>query len=206
MMLKQNVSRILAFALMASVLAMVSCREDEPERLTLQDTADLTEEAVADAYFQDLDDMTGVAIEAPSDTEYSSGRASATVTIQDHRFQCNGIVVTVVPDAASTADVPKGVLTVDFGAGCTDLRGNVRKGKLIFTYNGKRFMPGTTVVTTTDNYFINDVKLEGTRTLTNVQTSTSDAPRFNVVLANGKATFSDGLIATRESDITLQWN
>jgi hypothetical protein len=50
------------------------------------------------------------------------------------------------------------------------------------------------------------VHLEGTRTLTNLQNSTSDAPRFNVVLAGGKATFADGLFATRESNITWQWN
>ncbi|HEU5146295.1 MAG TPA: hypothetical protein VFT90_06260, partial [Chryseosolibacter sp.] len=63
----------------ASMLAISSCKEDEPERITLQDTADLTEEAVTDAYFQDLDDMAGLAIEAPTETEYSNGRTSATI-------------------------------------------------------------------------------------------------------------------------------
>lgn len=204
---KQSVLKISALALIASFAGVMSCKEDEPQRLTLQDTADITEEAVTESYFQDLDDMAGIAIEAPSEQNYSGGRISATVTITDSRFQCDGIVVTIEPDAGSTADVPKGVLTVDFGtAGCTDLKGNVRKGKLVFTYQGKRFMPGSTVVTTTDNYFINDVKLEGTRTLTNVQQSDSVAPRFHVVLANGKATFADGSFATRESDITYQWN
>ena len=204
---KQSVLKISALALIASFVGMVSCKEDEPQRLTLQDTADITEEAVTESYFQDLDDMAGIAIEAPSELDYSGGRTSTTVTISDNRFQCDGIVVTIQPDAGSTADVPKGVLTVDFGTtGCTDLKGNVRKGKLIFTYQGKRFMPGSTVVTTTDNYYINDVKLEGTRTLTNVQQSDSVAPRFNVVLASGKATFTDGSFATRESDITYQWN
>lgn len=60
------------------------------------------------------------------------------------------------------------------------------------------------MITTTEGYTINGVTLEGTRTLTNAQTSTSDAPRFNVVLANGKATFPNGLIATREANTT--WN
>ena len=192
---------------LAVVLAMWSCKEDEPERITVQDTADLTEEAVTDAYFQDVDDLAGIAVEAPTDMEYSGGRTSGTITIADHRFQCDGVVVTVTPDASSTPETPTGVLTIDFGtAGCEDLKGNVRKGKLIFTYHGKRFMPGSTVVTTTQDYFMNGVRLEGTRTLTNLQNSTSDAPRFNVVLASGKATFADGLFATRESDITWQWN
>lgn len=191
----------------ASMLAISSCKEDEPERITLQDTADLTEEAVTDAYFQDLDDMAGLAIEAPTETEYSNGRTSATITIQDHRFACDGVIITVEPDANSTTETPSGVLTVDFGTnGCSDLKGNVRKGKVIFTYHGKRFVPGSTVVTTTQEYSINGIRLEGVRTSTNAQSSTSDAPRFNVTLDNGKATFPDGRIATRESNITWQWN
>ena len=35
-------------------------------------------------------------------------------------------------------------------------------GKIIITFNGKRFLPGSAVVTTFENYFINHVKLEGT--------------------------------------------
>jgi len=206
-MLKPNVFKISAMVLIASALGISSCKEEESDRLTLQDTADITEEALTDAYFQDLDDMAGIAIEAPSDPEYSGGRTSGTITIEDHRFKCDGVVVTLEIGPDSTPEHPRGTLTIDFGtSGCTDHKGNVRTGKLIFTYNGKRFMPESTVVTTTENYFINGIKLEGTRTLTNRSNSTSDAPRFNAVLANGKAIFPDEMIATREADITWQWN
>ena len=40
----------------------------------------------------------------------------------------------------------------------------------------------------------------------NLNTSTSEAPRFNVSLVGGKATFPDQKVATRESDITVQWH
>lgn len=206
MIRKSKLVKFSALVLAASMLAISSCK-DEPERITLQDTADLSEEALTDAYFQDLDDMAGVAIAAPEETQYTNGRTSTTITIQDHRFQCDGIVITVEPDANSTAEHPSGVLTVDFGtSGCADLKGNVRKGELIFTYHNKRFVPGATVVTTPQDYSINGVRLEGVRTATNAQSSTSAAPRFNVTLEDGKATFPDGLIATRESNITWQWN
>src|SRR6188768_1207377 len=190
----------------ALILGAVSSCVDE-DRLTLADTAAISEEALTDSYYQDLDDMSSVAMEAPTDTEYSGGRIATTITIQDDRFGCQAIVVTVEPDAASTTTTPKGVLTVDFGTtGCADLRGNVRKGKLIFTYNGKRFQTGSSVITTTDNYTINGIKLEGTRTSTNVTGSTVDVPKFNVTLVNGKATFPNDLsVATRESNITWSW-
>lgn len=196
-----------SIVLAGCLLTVFSCKDEEPERITIQDTADLSEEALTDSYFQDIDDIAGIAIETPSDTEYANGRSSGSITIQDERFGCDGIIVTVEPDANSTTEIPSGVLTVDFGtSGCSDLKGNVRKGKLIFTYHGKRFMPGATVITTTEAYSINDVVLEGVRTLTSLQNSTSDAPRFNVVLENGKATFPDERFATRASDITWQWN
>lgn len=192
---------------MALVLSLVSCEDATNEgRVTLQDTADLVDEALTEAYFQDVDDMAGLAIGSPTEDALSSGRTSGTIVIDDNRFKCDGVVITIVPDEGSTREHPSGVLTIDFGTGCEDAKGNVRKGKLIFTYDGKRFMPGASVVVTTEDYYINDVRLEGTRTLTNVQNSSADAPRFTAVLENGKAIFPNGLEATRESEITWQWN
>jgi len=194
--------KVLSFGMVALSGLLLSCQEDE--RLTRDDTQDITEEALTDTYFQDMDDLGNVALDAPSDSEYEGGRKQSTITIADDRFNCEGVVVTI--DATGTAQAPAGTITVDFGiTGCTDLRGNVRTGKLIFEYAGRRFEPGSTLITTTENYTINGVKLEGTRTSTNVQSSTTDAPKFNVVLQNGKATFEDGSIATRESDITWTW-
>jgi hypothetical protein len=200
--LVKSISLLTIFALVAAF----SCKEED--RITVRDTQDITEEAVTDTYFQDMDDMAGVAVSAPSDTQFGAGRENETITASDSRFQCSGapLTLTLTRSANSTKEIPQGVITVDFGtAGCTDQLGNVRKGKLTFTYSGRRFVPGSTVVTTTDGYSINGVKLEGTRTLTNVSGSTSDAPKFNIVLANGKATYSDGQTATRESNITTQW-
>jgi hypothetical protein len=193
-------AKIVSLSLTASLVMISSCKEDE-ERLTASDTQDITEEALTDAYFQDMDDLGGVAIEAPADEQYNGGRAAGTITITDDRFKC--AVVTI--EASGTVDNPQGLITVDFGTGCIDNRLNVRKGKLKFAYNGRRFQPGSTVVLTAENYSINDIKLEGTRTSTNVQGSTSEAPKFNVVLSNGKAIFPDASIAIRESNITWEW-
>jgi hypothetical protein len=195
--------KIASIALIGGILAVASCNEED--RLTIADTQDITEEAVTDSYFQDMDDMAGVAMSSPSDEEYSGGRKATTITISDERFGCQGVLVSIEPDATSSLDIPKGILTVDFGIlGCT-VNGNVRTGKLIFEYNGRRFVDGSTVKTTTNNYTINGVKLEGTRLLKNVTGSTSEAPKFNAILENGKATFADGTVAERESDITWQW-
>lgn len=197
-------TKIAASGLIVSVFLAFSCNEGD--RLTLTDTQDISEEAVTDSYFQDLDDMAVVAINTPDDTQYSGGRTATTITINDSRF-CAGAIVTIVPGELSTVLSPNGVITIDFGVlGCTDTRGNLRAGKLVFTYNKWRFQPGSTIVTTSQGYIINGVMLQGTRTLTNVAGSTSESPRFNAVLVGGKATFlADGTTAERESDITWQW-
>jgi hypothetical protein len=192
-------AKIVALSLVAMAGVISSCNEED--RLTASDTQDITEEALTDAYFQDIDDIGGVVIESPDDNQYSGGRSAGTITITDDRCKC--AVVTI--EASGTMENPEGLIVVDFGAGCTDNRLNTRKGKLKFAYTGWRFMPGSKVVITTEDYYINEVKLEGTRTSTNVQGSTSDAPKFNVVLTGGKATFPDGSIAERESNITWEW-
>lgn len=138
-----------ALAMIGGIFFVSSCTDED--RLTVADTQDITEEAITDSYFQDMDDMAGVAMNAPNETQLSSGRIATTITIEDQRFNCAGVVVTIESGPNSTVDVPQGVMTIDFGTtGCTDLKGNVRTGKLIFTYNGRRFKPGSTVVTTTN--------------------------------------------------------
>jgi hypothetical protein len=193
-----------SLAVVGAVFAMASCKDEE--RLTLADTQDITEEAVTDSYFQDMDDMAGVVVNQTSDEDYGDGRLATTVTIEDERMGCN-VVVTLESGPNSTIEDPNGVITIDFGTtGCQDGRGNTRTGKLILTYDGRRFQPGSTVVLTTNNYTINGIKLEGTRTLTNVTGSNTETPKFNAVLVGGKATFLDGSFATRASNITWQWD
>ena len=133
MKLSNPIAKIVALSLVASIGLVSSCNEEE--RLTASDTQDISEEAITDSYFQDADDLGGVAIAAPTDGQYSGGRTSGTITISDDRCHC----ATVTLESTGTIDAPKGVIIVDFGAGCIDARLNTRKGKLKFAYNGKRF-------------------------------------------------------------------
>lgn len=193
-----------AFAMIAALSAFVMSCDDE-NRLTLQDAQDVSEDALTDSYFEDADDMSGIALQSDAATTGEGTAAGRMITISDPRFNCAGVVVTIESSPNSTPQNPMGVITIDFGAGCTDLRGNVRSGKLIITYSGRRFQLGSTVVLTTEEYFINGIQLEGTRTLTNITGSTEDAPKFSIVLEDGKATFPDGTTTLREASFTREW-
>lgn len=191
-----------SYALVAAMTLVFSCKDED--RLTVADAQDISEEAMTDSYYQDIDDVGSVSVAAPSEAAYTGvSRIATTITVNDDRFKCATVTLELTK---ASGDQPEGTITVDFGAGCTDAKGNVRTGKLLFAYKGKRFLPGATIVTTPQNYTINGIKLEGTRTVTNISTSTVDVPKFNAELTGGKATFPDGSVATRNSDITWTWD
>lgn len=187
------------------ILLSVSCKDDESEAIGAKETETIREEAEVEAYFQELDDMAGVVVQAPTDDEFSGGRKRTTITVQDPRFSCPGISVTITPGQGSTPQNPRGTIFVNFGEACADNRGNVRSGELIITYSGRRFMPGSNVIIALSDYMINDIKLDGTRSMTNVGSSSVASPTFNVVLQDGRATFPDDSTAERSSNITWTW-
>ena len=201
-MKKILVGRTLASAMVGGLLFLASC-EDKVE-FNSKDTSSVADEATIDSYFEDTDDMavTMVSSDNSSSTGADEGRVIAN-SILDHRFKCATITITLAVD--NTVLVPHGTIVADFGTGCTDNHGNTRKGKVIVEFSGRRFLPGSTVVTTTDGYSINGVTLEGTRTVTNISGSTEESPKFNIVLENGKATWPNGSIATRDVNRTREW-
>lgn len=200
-------ARVLSGAMLAGLIFLASC-EDKVE-FNSKDSASVENEASVDGYFEDTDDMAVSAVSADDGTLNGSRTEAGRVvskTKLDHRFACEGTTITIDFAADNTTQVPHGTITIDFGTtGCTDVKGNVRKGKIIVVFKGRRFLPQSTITTTSEGYSINGVALEGTRTVTNVTGSTNDAPRFNVVLEDGKATWPDGTTATREVNRTHEW-
>jgi hypothetical protein len=198
--------KALALVAIVSLGAVISCTEND---LALQqEAADVAEDAITDYFFEDADDMTSLVMLADDGTD-TGGRVAEgprTITITDPRFNCEGIVITITMDEESTPNVPKGEIVIDFGeAGCTDILGNLRKGKIIINFTGRRFLPESTVVTTFDGYSINDIQLSGVRTLTNITESNVEAPKFQVELENGKAIWPDATEATREHCFVREW-
>lgn len=188
--------------MVSGLIFLASC-EDKVE-FNSTDTSSVENEAAVDSYFEDTDDMavTMVSSDASTSTGTEGGRIMDN-TLLDHRFKCATISIQLADD--STPLTPHGFIQADFGTGCTDNQGNVRKGKVIVEFKGRRFLPGSTIVTKTDGYSINNVSLEGTRTVTNISGSTEEAPKFSIVLEDGEATWADGSTATREVNREREW-
>lgn len=189
----------------SGALLLDSCsKSNDGPSLSSTDTQNVNSEAASDSFSSDVTDMSTVAVGGMSSSTYTGGRVEGsidTLKLIDDRFKC--AIFTLV--RTGNKDNPAGVITIDFGAGCTDSRGVTRKGKIIVTYSGKRFVPQSKIVTTFSGYSRNGVTVEGTHTLTNVQTSVTDFPKYTVVIAGGKITFTDGLVITREQAFTYEW-
>lgn len=205
-----NYGKKLSYGLIALAMAFAaSCTKDENPAVTSSDTANVQGESVTDSYYDESNDFSAVAVGGTSATltgRVENGRISEVVTGLgdiDNRLAC--ATVTVVKDPASSLAAPKGVITIDFGTGCTDPKGNVRKGKISIAYNGRRFALNSTIVTTFADYSVNGIKIEGTNTLTNLTANLESSPKFKSEVTGGKVTFTDGKIATREHVLTREW-
>lgn len=206
-MKKGLVTKAISAASLAAFMFLVSC-EDRLD-LTATDSQNVQNEALVDGFFEDADDMASAALtadDAPlTGARETNGRGIAKNRL-DNRFTCDSTKVTLTFASDNTPQVPHGFITIDFREqGCADGKGNTRKGKINVEYKGRRFAAGSTVTTTFDNYRINEVKIEGTRTVTNSTSSTDAAPQFTIKVADGKATFPDGKVATRNAERTRTW-
>lgn len=185
-----------------------SCSEEETAVVTNEDTQNVQGESVTDSYYDESNDFSSIAIIGTSETltgrgGSASGREVAGLGDLDNRLAC--AVVTVVKDADSSPNLPKGTITIDFKDGCTDAKGNIRKGQIIVKYDGRRFMLDSKTVTTFSNYSVNGIKIEGTNTLTNLTASLESSLKFRNEVVGGKVTFTDGTMATRDHVLTREW-
>lgn len=168
----------------------VACTSDE-ERLSDGEVADVISESLVDAYFEDTDDMALTAI--TSEDSPVGGRVAS-----DDRF------CTAVRFAGTKLS---GEVTLDFGSGCTDPRGNTRSGIIRLDYSGgPAGSPGFTVTLTFDDYVVNDVALAGTRTLRRLESADPNVIRHEIVLENGRASWADGSQSTRSSSFVREIN
>jgi hypothetical protein len=80
-------------------------------------------------------------------------------------------------------------LTLDFGTGCSSIDGILRTGKVIYTFSGPLFTPGTTVSVSFNQYTVNGYGIQGQYAITN--NSTQSGISFTTLVTNGILTCPD---------------
>jgi hypothetical protein len=174
-------------AMICYVLAGACTTEDE--RLSDGEVADVISESLVDAYFEDTDDMALTAV--TSEDSPAGGRLAS-----DDRF-CTAV--------SFTGTKASGELTLDFGDGCTDPRGNTRSGIIRLSYSGgPAGSVGFTVTVSFENYVVNGVALSGTRTIRRLASDDPKVIRHEITLENGRARWADGSESTRSSEFVRE--
>ncbi|MEQ9422804.1 MAG: hypothetical protein RJQ09_00195 [Cyclobacteriaceae bacterium] len=182
-------------SLMAALFVMIfaaSCGEEDPvlgddETLNFEvDEANAETEATIESAMDDIDNIT----EAGMDFANVAGRHR-----DSELLEC----------AEVTHDEENQTITIDYGDGCEGRRGRMRSGKIIITYTGRSLEPGSVKTVTMEDFMVDEVAIAGTRIKTNLMMTEDDTPVFRIQLVGGSATFPDGTVATRESDLTRTW-
>ena len=180
--------RIFGIMIALATTFMFACTEDSPlADDTALSTEDVDFDTTSEAAFDDVEDLTEESLDLSSFDAGRFGRRN-------------------IPDCAVvTKDEEAQTITIDFGDGCEGRRGRIRSGVIIITWTGTRGEAGFTKVVTFENFFVDGVQVEGTRTSVNVSGSDANPKIHNVTLVGGQLTFEDGTIATRDADHTRTW-
>lgn len=97
-------------------------------------------------------------------------------------------------------------MTINYGdSNLTCADGNVRRGKIIVTWTGRYRATGTVITVTPMNFFQNEFKIEGTKTIENKGRNSAGNMQWFIVINNGKVTTPAGEIHTWTSDRTRTW-
>jgi hypothetical protein len=188
--------------MIASALAMLfmqSCSKEDTGSVSETDLALAQDEVYSDALYAEVDNMVVDEITTlDANTYYAMGMKS---TSKD------GECSTVTVDHPDSTSFPK-VITIDYGEGCTIVFRNdtiTRKGQIKIVITDRWFMPEAENIVTFNNFYLNNVKIEGTRTITNMGLNNENHLLMGIVLEGGKITFNDSTRITREANHIREW-
>ncbi len=185
--MKKSIKISAIFILSATILT-VSCGKRRVNRSTVTSQ----DNAIAEMAFNDVFKVTEDALKEENLEKGLSDMFSGCATI------------TVNPPVTDPT-FPKTV-TVDFGAtNCTDAYGVERRGVVEAVITGLYRDAGTVITVTPQNYYVNDYKIEGTKTVTNNGQNASGNTYFTIAIDNAKITYPNGDEITYESDRVREW-
>lgn len=198
----KNISVVIA----VFILILASCQKDN-DILNSLDIQNVNSEAASSAYIDENSDISSVVMGSLTTTQYSGARVEGEIITspgdRDGRLKC----ATVTVNRTGTKDAPAGTITIDFGSAgtCSDNRGVIRKGKIIITYSGRRWMPGSTFSIQLVDFYRNSTHIEGTESDTTKLSADSLHLKFVSWLVGGKITFGDGRTIERNHTFTKTW-
>ncbi len=181
--------------LFSFVFILFSACQTETEKaelsLDVEEKSAIEDEETAENLFDIVETITNSAIRNSAIS--SGGRVSK---LNDPELSCAKI--------SFSGDKQSGRIKIDFGDGCVGPDGKMRKGIVVIEFEGNWLVQGSVIYTVLSGFYIDEIKIDGTRILTNVSLDL-EALVYTVEIIDGKVTWPDGTYLTRESDRIHSW-
>lgn len=193
-----QISRFALAAFILASLTLTSCKKEISNSGTGSDQEEIettvnSAEADAEAetiYNSVFDDVMGVDDEVGMAGTGVFGRTTTSGNLEEGRTPDSLRCFTVTRTPLNPPNRFPLLVTINFGNGCTGPDGNIRKGKIKILYTGRLVVPGNSATTTFDNYYVNNIKVEGTHTVKNE--STPNDLKYTVKVEDGKLSKPNG--------------
>lgn len=138
--------------------------------------------------------------DATADDIFDDLSRQADLYQESQKATCPTVTVTS-PDSSA---FPRHVV-IDYGTGCEDAFGRIRKGKIIVDQTDYFFNVDAVRTFTLDNFYINDYHVEGTRAVVCNGRNDENFIQHTITLTGGKVTTPEGLVITRDAVHTREW-
>lgn len=181
----------LIFAALA-IFTFTSCNKESDIDQSTLDMAD--DETISDVIFEDVFntvDYADIILDEYRQNELPKSAAADSCPL-------------VTIDHPDDAIWPK-TITIDYGTLCTGFNNNTRAGKIIIVVTGPRLETGTSRTVTFDNYYVNGIKVEGTKVVENMGYNTDQNMVFSTTLTDGKLTLPDSRTIERSFSHEREW-
>lgn len=182
---------------------LVSCERNDPSPSPISmSSADITlaqDDIVADDIYNEIDADVLSEIQVLEENDYQIISLKST----DDEFPC--LVVTV--DHPDTTRFPK-LITFDYGNGCTFIINGdtiTKKGAVLVTLTDKFYHPGAQRIITFREFYMNEVKVEGTITSTFNGINEDELLEHTMTLEGGKLIYDESTVYTRDARYKKEW-
>jgi hypothetical protein len=196
---KKGILSLMMVAAATLFIAQSCSTDDEGGNISDTDIAVVQDDAYAEALYDEVDNFVTEELVILDDNGYSPSGLKSTE---------EEVCFTVTVDHPDLTTFPK-VITIDFGSGCSVIFNEdtiTREGQIIITITDRWFVEGAEHTVTFNDFYINGVKIEGTRTITNLGLNERNHLELGILLEGGKVIFNDTAWVSREAEHTREWS
>ncbi len=181
-----------------SFCLITSCSEDGVSGFSENlSTTTVMETINSIAFEEDIDDLVSESFNLSSNA-MSARSADAGSDKDPKRFKGDkyGDCASVVVDEENNTK------TITFSEDCEGKRGQTRSGTMVVTYSETQGEAGSYRQVTYDDFYLNGVKIEGTRRTEIISIDENGSKTMRTTLTDGKMIYEDGTFKTKSADMT----